>query len=163
MSYTKKFYLIFVVLFIFILGITLKEGICQYYGWSYPPFLPYVQNPFPHPYYNYLAPNPLPLPQLFPIPMTPIPYTRSPHATIILATGLTAVSPAGGVIVIGTPTAVNTTAAVVTPTPTVPAAPPAPAPLFSLLAIIYASALYAPALLSTANPLLFAYLSTLVL
>jgi hypothetical protein len=32
-----------------------------------------------------------------------------------------------------------------------------------LIAILYSSALYAPALLSTANPLLFAYLSTLLL
>lgn len=144
-------------------GIALQEGRCQYFGWPYVPFMSPLAPLFSLPYYyNVMAPVSVPAIRFPSAPITPVPIVRSPNATIILATGLTAVGTTPGVIVIGTPTAVNS-AAVVTPTTTVPAAPPAPAPLLSILSILYASALYAPALLSTANPLLFAYLSSLVL
>jgi hypothetical protein len=68
------------------------------------------------------------------------------------------------VILIGSTTALGTPTVVVPTAPTTTTvATAAPAPLFSLLALLYAQALVSPALLSTANPLLFAYLSTLVL
>jgi len=155
---------LFIVLVIAVIsyGIALPEGRCQYLGWPNIPFMLPFAPLFPFPYYNMMAPVGGPAIRFPRVPTAPVPFVRSPNATIILASGLTGVSTTPGVIVIGAPTAVNT-AAVVTPTTTVPVAPPAPAPLFSILTILYASALYAPALLSTANPLLFATLSTLFL
>ncbi|MGA1843922.1 MAG: hypothetical protein ACMUIS_05110 [bacterium] len=103
------------------------------------------------------------------------PYQRRPNATVIFtAPTLTAVSGAApGVILIGATGVLGATAPVVAPATAVAAAvppslvtaaAPAPAPLLSILSVLYASALLdGKALLSTANPLLFAYLTTLVL
>lgn len=116
-----------------------------------------------------------------PVPAQLSPFQRRPNATIIFTSPtLTSITAAPGVILIGA------TGVLGAPTVVVPAAPtliaptaaiaasvpptgltlvnPQPAPLFSLLAVLYASALLdGKALLSTANPLLFAYISTLVL
>lgn len=103
------------------------------------------------------------------------PYQRAPNATIIFtAPTLTAVTGAApGVILIGATGVLGATAPIVVPPtavaasvpPTLTAAAiPAPAPLLSILSVLYASALLdGKALLSTANPLLFAYLTTLIL
>jgi len=103
------------------------------------------------------------------------PYQRRPNATIIFTSPtLTAVSGAApGVVLIGATGVLGVPAPVVVPATAVAAAVPpslvtaaipAPAPLLSILAVLYASALLdGKALLSTANPLLFAYLTTLVL
>jgi len=103
------------------------------------------------------------------------PYQRRPNATIIFTSPtLTAVSGAApGVILIGATGVLGLPAPVVVPATAVAAsvppslvtaAIPAPAPLLSILSVLYASALLdGKALLSTANPLLFAYLTTLVL
>lgn len=144
MCHTQKICLI-LMLSVIISGFAFQEGGCQY-PVPYPAFMPWVQAP----------PS-----QFFPAPILPTPFSRSPQATIIISPGLTAVSPTAGVVVIGAPTVVTPTSAatIVSTTPTTTTA--APAPLFSILAIIYASSLYAPTPLSVANPLLFAYLSSL--
>jgi hypothetical protein len=153
----------------------------------YSPFIPFGGNYFPSanifpPFYGRNLGLGLPFgPIATPSPALLSPYQRRPNATIIFTSPtLTAVTAAPGVIligatgVIGAPTVVVPTGvapAVVAPTaalaaavPTAAIANPAPAPLFSVLAVLYASALlHGTALLSTANPLLFAYLSTLVL
>jgi len=153
---------------IFTLGVSIQEGVCQYYDpyfyvnpyFSLTPITPWVPYPF--------APPPLlfPAPQYFPAPVPTLPLVRYPAATIILSTGITAISPTAGALVVGAPTIISpttTTSVISTAVPTV-AAVAAPAPLLSILSIIYASALFAhTGLLSTANPLLFAYLSTLAL
>ncbi|MGA1792202.1 MAG: hypothetical protein ACMUIM_12000 [bacterium] len=107
-------------------------------------------------------------PAITPATALSAPFQRAPNATIIFTSpALTAVTASPGVILIGANTVLGpqtalTAPAVVASVPTTPTVVnPAPAPLFSLLAIIYASALYEGAL-STANPLLFAYLQTLV-
>jgi len=107
-------------------------------------------------------------PAITPATAFPPPFQRAPNATIIFTSpALTAVTASPGVILIGAntvlaPQTAVTAPAVVASVPTLPTVVnPTPAPLFSLLAIIYASALYEGAL-STANPLLFAYLQTLV-
>ena len=175
-----KLYKISLIFFliIFILGFTFKICYSQF-PWSpffnpcYPSWRSFAFNPLGvycpiiNPVYR-VSPgfmNPLP-PLLAPPTALLSPYNRSPNATIIFTSPtLTSVTTAPGIILIGSttalgaPTVVAPTAAAVTTT----VAPAAPAPLFSLLAVLYASALVAPALLSTANPLLFAYLSTLVL
>ncbi|MGA1876055.1 MAG: hypothetical protein ACMUIA_10645 [bacterium] len=153
---------------IFTLGISVPKGVCQYYFptysvnpyFSFAPVTPWIPSPF--------APPPLlfPPPQYIPAPVLPtLPLIRYPQATIILSTGITAVSPTAGALVVGAPTIISpttTTSVISTAVPAVTAA--APAPLLSILSIIYASALFAhTGLLSTANPLLFAYLSTLAL
>lgn len=147
MSCTKKFCFIFMVVII-ASGFSLREGRCQYPGVPYPVFMPWAQVP---PF------------QFLPAPIIPIPYARSPHATIIISPGITAVSPTAGVVVIGAPTVVSpTTAATIVSTTPTTTAPAAPAPLFSILATLYSSAVY-DSPLSIANPLLFAYLSTLII
>ena len=117
-------------------------------------------------------------PLISPTPALLSPYQRRPNATIIFTSPtLTAVSATPGVILIGA-TGVLGVPTVAVPPPTVVAPTivagtlgstalavtnPAPAPLFSLLAVLYASGLLdGKALLSTANPLLFAYLQTLI-
>lgn len=117
-------------------------------------------------------------PLFSPTPAILSPYQRRPNATIIFTSPtLTAVSATPGVILIGA-TGVLGVPTVAVPPPTVVAptivagtlgstalavANPTPAPLFSLLAVLYASGLLdGKALLSTANPLLFAYLQTLI-
>ena len=107
-------------------------------------------------------------PSITPLTALSPPFQRAPNATIIFTSpALTAVTASPGVILIGAntvlaPQTAATAPAVVASVPTTPTVVnPQPAPLFSLLAIIYASALYEGAL-STANPLLFAYLQTLV-
>ncbi|MEW6379151.1 MAG: hypothetical protein AB1611_06045 [bacterium] len=153
MSLAQKSLAVFFLVCIFILGIALQEGLGQYYNPYFDPFLPVT--PFAPVSYS-------PYPLLPPVPIAPVPYIRAPQATIILSTGITAVSPTAGAVVIGAPTVVTPTTAptiVSTTTPTVTTA--APSPLFSILAVLYSGALYAPAPLSTANPLLFAYLSSL--
>ncbi|MGA1864296.1 MAG: hypothetical protein ACMUHX_04470 [bacterium] len=112
-----------------------------------------------------------------PSPALLSPYQRRPNATIIFASPtLTAVGTTPGVILIGATGVVAPTVAaptgiapaIIAPTAGIAAsatiASPAPAPLLSILAVLYASALLDPkTFLSTANPLLFAYLSTLIL
>ena len=106
---------------------------------------------------NPFWPVTIPTPTLLP------PYQRSPNATIIFTSPtLTSVSTAPGVILVGATTAIGAPSVIVPDAPII--TEPAPAPLFSLLAVIYASSILdGHALLSTANPLLFAYISTLVL
>ena len=119
-------------------------------------------------------------PATLPIPASLSPYQRRPNATIIFTsptlTAVTAANPGviliGATGVLGVPTvAIPPAPTVVTPTVVAAALPPTalavanptPAPLFSLLAVLYASGLLdGKALLSTANPLLFAYLQTLI-
>jgi hypothetical protein len=181
-----KIALIF-LLTIFVLGIFAQTGFTQFLlgplglpwiGSSfYSPFLPFggpyipTANIFP-PFYGGSLGWGIPFgPLISPVPTQLSPFQRRPNATIIFTSPtLTAVSAAPGVIlvgatgVLGAPTVVVPTAAVAASIPTpVTAANPAPAPLFSLLSVLYASAtLDGKALLSTANPLLFAYLTTLV-
>ena len=121
------------------------------------------------------------MPALTPTPTILSPYQRSPHATIIFTsptlTAVNATTP--GVILIGATGVLGTPTVVIPPAPTIvaptgaiaaalpptviAATNPQPAPLFSLLAVLYASGLLdGKALLSTANPLLFAYLQTLI-
>jgi hypothetical protein len=150
---------------IFTLGISVPKGVCQYLPYFsvnpyFPPvpITPWIPSPFTPPSLLF------PAPQLFPAPTPTLPLVRYPQATIILSTGITAISPTAGAVVVGAPTVFSpttTTSVISTTVPTVTAA--APAPLLSLLSIIYASALYSHSLLSTANPLLFAYLSTLAI
>lgn len=146
MSIIKKFLLIFSLSCVFILGVGLQQGTCQF---LYPPVMPF---------YAPMLPPPLPLFPA-PFPIAPVPFIRTPAATIILSTGLTAVSPTTGALVVGAPTVVSPTV-VTTAVPTVTTA--APAPLFGTLASLYASALYESPL-SVANPLLFAYLTTILI
>ena len=143
-------------------------------GFYAPPFFPPVQpfflqrGLFSSPYSASQAwGNPY-WPTITPATTLSAPFQRGPNATIILTSpALTAVTASPGVILIGANTVLGpqtalTAPAVVASVPTTPTIiNPTPAPLFSLLAIIYASALYEGAL-STANPLLFAYLQTLV-
>ncbi|MEW6379152.1 MAG: hypothetical protein AB1611_06050 [bacterium] len=136
------------------LAVSLQKGSCQYL-----PYMPLTYAPFLPP------PPPLLFPsiQFCPVPYPTLPGMRAPHATIILSTGITAVSPTTGTLVIGAPTVVTPTTVptvVSTAVPTVTTA--APAPLISILGILYASALYESPL-SVANPLLFAYLSSLTI
>lgn len=175
------------LLTIFVLGIFAQTGLAQFplgplgFPWIgssfYSPFLPFGNpylppvNIFP-PFYGGSLGWGTPFgPLTSPVPVQLSPFQRRPNATIIFTSPtLTAVTAAPGVIVIGAtgvlgaPTVVvPTTVAASVPT-AVTAATPAPAPLFSLLAVLYASAgLHGATFLSTANPLLFAYLSTLVL
>ncbi|MGA1841789.1 MAG: hypothetical protein ACMUIU_14285 [bacterium] len=151
----------------------------------YSPFIPFGGGYFPSanifpPLYGVNLGFGLPFgPITAPSPAILSPYQRRPNATIIFTSPtLTAVSAAPGVILIGAtgviaptvavptgiaPAVVTPTAAIAASIPTATIAP-APAPLLSILAVLYASALLdGKALLSTANPLLFAYLSTLVL
>ncbi|MGA1875556.1 MAG: hypothetical protein ACMUIA_08100 [bacterium] len=162
MRFYQKCFLIF-ALCICLSGISLHQVFSQ--PWmSYPLFVPWGYNMFFPPYSPYFpASNRFLLPQLPPpAPIVTASTPRLPHATIIVSTGITAVSPAPGVLVIGSTTALASPT-VVSTTPTTATTVPAPAPLLSILATIYASSLYAPALLSTANPLLFAYLSSLII
>ncbi|MEW5804583.1 MAG: hypothetical protein AB1847_21020 [bacterium] len=149
MSRIKKIYFI-ILLSVFIVAIASQKGRCQYLGVPYPPFIPWSM---------------VPPVQLLPAPALPIPYTRAPQATIIISPGVTAVSTAPGVVVIGAPTVVTPAAAptVVSTVPTATATAAAPAPLLGILVTLYSSAIYSPTPLSIANPLLFAYLSTLLL
>ena len=149
---------------IFTVGISVPKGVCQYSPYfyvnpyfSFAPVTPWIPSPFTPPSLLF------PAPQYFPSPVPTLPLVRYPQATIILSTGITAVSPTAGALVVGAPTVVSpptTTSVISTVAPAVTAT--TPAPLLSLLSIIYASALY-EGLLSTANPLLFAYLSTLAI
>jgi|GEM_PF-1880450 len=146
MSFTKKLLLISALCCVFIFGVALQKGACQF---LYPPLVPFY------------APVPIyPAPIFYPI--APIPYIRAPQATIILSTGITAVSPTAGSLVIGAPTVVTPTTTTTVVSTTVPTTTAAPAPLLGILGVLYASALYESPL-SVANPLLFGYLSTLLL
>ena len=120
----------------------------------FPQYLPWGINSFMYPF----APIPpaITAPAFFPLsyPMVPYynarvfsPLTRVGAATIIVT------NPTAGTVSVINPA--------VATAPTVPAAT-SPAPLLSLLATVYASALYEGAL-STANPLLFALLQNLFL
>lgn len=111
----------------------------------------YPQNPlfsaapyFPAlPIYN---PVPLPLfPPISPYPL-PVPLTRTPAATIIIT------NPTTGTV------SITTTAPATTVAPTA-----AVSPIVSGLISLYAQAIYSPTSLSVANPLLFAYISSLIL
>jgi hypothetical protein len=114
-----------------------------------------------------------------PAPAIFSPFQRRPNATIIFTSPtLTSVSTAPGVIDIGATSILGAPTVVIPTVPAVPTVPtavaaslpttaavanPLPAPLFSILSVLYASALLdGKALLSTANPLLFAYLQTLI-
>lgn len=153
----------------------------------YSPLFPFGGNYFPSanlfpPFYGRNSGFGLPFGTITtPSPALLSPYQRRPNATIIFTSPtLTAVSAAPGVILIGAtgvigaptvavptgiaPTVIAPTAAIAASIPTSTIANPAPAPLLSILAVLYASALLDPkTFLSTANPLLFAYLSTLIL
>ena len=154
-SLTRKFLCISLLTCIFVLGIALQEGLCQYVN----PYIPY--SPFMPLAYTPVLPPPLPL---FPVPYAPIPVSRAPQATIILSSGITAVSPTAGVVVIGAPTVVTpTTAPTIVSTVPTTTTTAAPAPLLSILVSLYATAIYSPTPLSVANPLLFAYISSLIL
>lgn len=169
MRLTKKSLLVLFLSCIFILGITIQEGSGQYFN-------PYINPYYFNPYYSVRAftpwvPGPLPAPQLlfpppqlFPAPMVSGPSLRYPNATIILGTGITAVSPATGILVIGAPTVVLPLAGTaIVAAPTAVAPPAAPAPLLSILVSTWAADLYFPQPLSIANPLLFAYISSLII
>ncbi|MGA1790485.1 MAG: hypothetical protein ACMUIM_03285 [bacterium] len=181
MKYSGKFIIIIMIFFV-ILIFTCRIGNTQWLGGT-------AFNPWPAlyntgmPFYQLGIPFGMPYslqPGLFypaygiPVLPSPLgltayqavrPLQRSPRATIIFTSPtLTAVNTTPGVFVIGSTAAVASPTVIVPSAPAVPATTAAaPAPLFSILAILYAQALYAPAALSTANPLLFAYLSTLVL
>ena len=150
--YNRSMYILIAVMALIIVFGFATKGAAQpwgpfgnYYGWGYP-------------YYNYFpslgfsrfaSPTvpfiPAPAPYITPFIIPPMvsPLSRIGAATIIV-TDPTA----------GTVSVINPTVAAV---PTVASTP---APLLSLLATVYASALYEGAL-STANPLLFALLQNL--
>ncbi|MEW6379150.1 MAG: hypothetical protein AB1611_06040 [bacterium] len=107
---------------------------------------------YPYPYFSPVPPVYAPVPPPLFVPpyidpvlaaSLPIPVTRAPAATIIIT------NPTTGVVSVTTvaPPAATTTASV--------------SPIVSGLVSLYAQALYSPAALSTANPLLFAVLSNL--
>ncbi|MBN2372519.1 hypothetical protein JXL19_01855 [bacterium] len=185
-----KFYKIFTMFLIIIVGIFCvfsQKGFAQFpfgslgFPWIshpfYSPFVPFGRNYFPYanifpPFYgNNLALGGTFAPMSSPAPALLSPYPRSPNATIIFTSPtLTLVGgTTPGVILIGATgvlgaPVVATPTAIATPAPVIQTvANPTPAPLFSLLAVLYASGLLdGKALLSTANPLLFAYLTTLL-
>lgn len=185
MTNWKKSLIVF-ILFIIVLGTTWEIGFTQFqcgpcfYPWGaswlaspfIPPLVPLDRQylfglyRFPSLYMaspGYLNPS---WPLISPAPTSAVPYQRFPNATIIFTSPtLTAITVGTGVILVGATTVLSAPTAVVASVPAVQTvANPAPAPLFGLLAILYASAtLHGTALLSTANPLLFAYLSTLLL
>ncbi|MGA1840225.1 MAG: hypothetical protein ACMUIU_06320 [bacterium] len=127
-----------------------------------------AQGPFLFPQYFQWGINPLlypfsPIPQIFPstAPLTmgypPIPYSSMPAFSPLTRVGAATIivsNPTAGIISVINPTVAST--------PTVPVVSTSPPPLLSLLATIYASALYEGAL-SMANPLLFALLQSLFL
>ncbi|MGA1794537.1 MAG: hypothetical protein ACMUIL_01655 [bacterium] len=180
----SKGILVFCICIVFCWGGLPQTGTAQ--GLFGPWGAPWLSNPFYSPFSLYggafppfFGRNPgwgYPLQPVIP-PAAAIlsPYQRRPNATIIFtAPTLTAVGgTAPGVILIGATGVLGATAPVVAPATAVAAsvppslitaAAPAPAPLLSILSVLYASALLdGKALLSTANPLLFAYLTTLVL
>ena len=160
MCQAVKRYIFCAIIILSLMVMLPQAGIGQYAGISYYPFFPAMPFLFPVPYYG--VPVGIPFPRMVPAPAPLATYQRSPHATIIFPTGITAVGTAPGVFVIGGTTAVTPVVATTPVTTPAVITPPAPAPLLSILAILYASALYEGAL-STANPLLFAYLSSLVL
>ena len=181
------------IFFIFVLVITVQAGFAQGIWSSYlspwspmwvgsrfytsfnPLLSPFLFQPDFHPplYLNSGWSNSI-QPISAPTQILPVPYQRVPNATIIFTSPtLTAITASPGVILIGgtnvlvPQTVLASTVASSSVVASLPApatiANPAPAPLFSLLAVLYASALLdGNALLSTANPLLFAYLTTLL-
>ncbi|MGA1843670.1 MAG: hypothetical protein ACMUIS_03800 [bacterium] len=153
-------YIFCVVMILSLVVMLPRVGMGQYAGVSYYPFFPAVPFLFPVPYYG--IPVAIPFPRMVPAPAPLTTYQRSPNATIIIPTGITAVGTAPGVFVIGGTTAVSPVVASASVTAPTVTTPPAPSPLLSILAVLYASALY-DGPLSTANPLLFAYLTQLTL
>ncbi|MBN2372504.1 hypothetical protein JXL19_01780 [bacterium] len=147
--YNLSVYVLTSVMALIILCVFSTSGFAQpwgpfgnYYGWGYPYYSYFSLPAFP----RFGAPFfPAPAPYITPFTIPPVvsPLSRIGAATIIV-TNPTA----------GTVSVVNPAVA------TAPAVASTPAPLLSLLATIYASALYEGAL-STANPLLFALLQTL--
>ncbi|MCL6584663.1 MAG: hypothetical protein K6U11_13660 [bacterium] len=116
-----------------------------------PYFFPWSANPYFYPIVPIYAP-PVPPPffiQPYPYFIDPIaaPVTRAPAATTIIIT-----NPTTGTVSVTTVAPATTAAATTTATVS---------PIVSTLASLYAQALYSPAAISTANPLLFAVLSNL--
>ncbi|MGA1792203.1 MAG: hypothetical protein ACMUIM_12005 [bacterium] len=120
----------------------------------FPQYVPWGINSFMYPF----APIPptITVPAFFPPSYPTIPYYNAPVFSPLTRVG-------AATIIVTNPTAgtVSVINPAVATTPAVPAAT-SPAPLLSLLATVYTSALYEGAL-STANPLLFALLQNLFL
>lgn len=145
--------LILMAVFIILCGLA-TEGTAQV-PFLYPQYVQWGMNPFLYPFSS--------IPQIFPstapslIGYPPIPYYGLPVFSPLNRVG-------AATIIISNPTAgiVSVINPAVASTPGVPVASTSPPPLLSLLATIYASALYEGAL-STANPLLFDLLQGLFL
>jgi hypothetical protein len=121
----------------------------------FPQYMPWGINSFMYPFAP-IPPAIIPPAAFFPISYPTIPYYNAPVFSPLTRVG-------AATIIVTNPTAgtVSVINPAVATAPTVPAAT-SPAPLLSLLATVYASALYEGAL-STANPLLFALLQNLFL
>jgi len=151
----SSIYVLILVATLVILCSFVTEGMAQA-PFLFPQYMPWGINSFIYPF----APIPpaLTSPAFFPIPISypTIPYYNSPVFSPLTRVG-------AATIIVTNPTAgtVSVINPAVATTPAVPAAT-SPAPLLSLLATVYASALYEGAL-STANPLLFALLQNLFL
>lgn len=144
----KKTYFLIGIIALFILFSIAPQGISQVpffpFYWGMNPYLPWIS---PVPISPLLAPIYSPL-TYFPTPVFS-PLSRVGAATIIIT------NPTAGTVSIINPT--------VAAAPVVTAvAPPAPAPLLSVLAPLYASLLYESPL-TTANPLLNALLQNIFL
>ena len=143
--YNKSIYVLIGIMVLLILCSFVTEAMAQgfnpFWGYNFYPYYLRAIPPFPTApaYYPQIyAPSPL---------LAYSPLSRVGAATIIVT------NPTAGTVSVLNPAVA---------TPTVVTAAPSPPPLLSLLATIYASALYEGAL-STANPLLFALLQNLFL
>lgn len=149
--------LICVMILTIICGIA-TEGMSQswypgYYGWGFNPYyLPILPE-----YFGFLPPPVILSPQKFINPLFSPPVISS--VPRIAAATIIILNPTAATPVV---TIINPTVTAV-PTVTAATAPASPSPLLSLLVTNYVSALYAPALLTTANPLLSALLQNLFL
>ena len=149
----RSIYVLILVATLIILCSFATKGIAQS-PFLFPQYVPWGINSFIYPFAA--IPPALTSPPFFPISYPAVPYYNAPVFSPLTRIG-------AATIIVTNPTAgtVSVINPAVATAPTVPTAA-APAPLLSLLATVYASALYEGAL-STANPLLFALLQNLFL
>ena len=149
----RSIYVLILVATLIILCGFATEGMAQA-PILFPQYVPWGINSFIYPFAA--IPPTITAPAYYPIGYPAAPYFNPPVFSPLTRVG-------AATIIVTNPTAgtVSVINPAVATTPTVPTAA-SPAPLLSLLATVYASALYEGAL-STANPLLFALLQNLFL
>jgi hypothetical protein len=151
----KSFYVLISVAVLIIFFGLIKVGMAQAPSF-FSPYVPWGINSYMYPFPFAPIPSVTPPTVFFPASYpAPIPYFNSPAFSPLTRVGAATIiisNPTAGTVSVVNPTVASTPAVTAT----------APAPLLSLLATIYSSALY-EGLLSTANPLLFALLQNLFL